>query len=239
MDESGKKWLVILTGAGVSAESGIPTFRDPGGLWDRYDPEVVCTASGLYENPELVLDFLNVLRRMIGGARPNDAHEAIAGLEREFNVTVITQNIDDLHERAGSTDVIHIHGEAAKVTSSARRLDPQCLKDYPLDRPVRVGDRAADGSQLRPAVLFMDEYPYDTSLAEYACRNADLFLVIGTSLRIGVAPSLISMVRKDVPRYVIDPGEIDLPGFIHIRRPASAGMEEFREEILRGSGLAP
>lgn len=234
---SDNRHLVVLTGAGASAESGIPTFRDPNGLWARFNPDIVCTASGLYENPVAVLSFHNVLRGLIAKAEPNAAHLAIAALERIFDVTVITQNVDNLHERAGSTKVIHLHGDATKVTSSKRRLDPECIMDYPLDKPILVGDKAADGSQLRPAVLFMDEYPYSTESAANACKDADLFLVIGTSFSIGTAASLAAKVPQSIPKYLIDPGTPPVEGYIHIQKKAAEGIVDFVDIIAKGRPL--
>lgn len=219
--------LVILIGAGISAESGIPTFRDASGLWTHFDLNYVCTASALRENPETELEFHNLLRKSIANAHPNAAHLTIADLEKEYDVTVITQNIDNLHERAGSTNVIHIYGDATKATSSTHRLNPDCIIDYPLDKPICVGDKSTDGSQLRPAVLLMDEYPFDLSLAEKACKSADVFLVIGTSFSIRSAASLASGVRIDVPRYMIEPSDSPSEGYIHIKKKATEGIVDF------------
>ena len=176
-----RQHIVFFTGAGVSAESGIPTFRDTGGLWRDFDPQVYCSASGFYEDPKKVLDFYNLRRRKLLEVSPNAAHTAIAALEQFHDVTVLTQNVDNLHERAGSTRVVHLHGELTKVTSSRDRLDPDCIREYPLDVPIRVGDRAADGSQLRPAVVFLDEYAHWEE-AERIAREADVFVIVGTSL---------------------------------------------------------
>jgi len=150
--QSRKQKIVFLTGAGISKESVIPTFRDNNGLWKQYDYKKLASAGGYYENPQLVLDFYNQRRRMLADAKPNDAHIIIAKLENWCDVTVITQNVDDLHERAGSSNVIHLHGELRKVTSSLNRMDPRCIKEYPLDIPINIEDKADDGSQLRPFI---------------------------------------------------------------------------------------
>ena len=149
--------IVVFTGAGISAESGIPTFRDSNGMWNKYDAKKLASAAGFEENPQAVLDFYNARRKNLLEVQPNHAHLALAELEKKHDVTIITQNVDNLHERAGSSKVIHLHGELSKVTSSMNRLDPACIKEYPLDVPIRLGDKAADGSQLRPAVLFFDD----------------------------------------------------------------------------------
>ena len=233
-----RQHIVFLTGAGISADSGLRTFRDPDGPWRQVDPLEFCTASALYENPEKVLAFYNQRRRELLSVRPNEAHRIVAELERIHDVTVITQNVDDLHERAGSTKVIHLHGELKKVTSSRSRLNPDCIKDFPLERQILTGDLAADGSQLRPAILFFDEYP--TFVSEYAarlCRDADVFVVVGTSLSVGVAPDLVHLPRKDVPRYLIDPDDFSgrIPdGYIHLREKAVEGMRLFRNEAENG-----
>lgn len=196
--------IVFFTGAGISAESGIPTFRDACGLWKRFDPSLYGTASGLYESPEKVLDFYNWRRKSLVNKKPNAAHIAIAELEKWHDVTVLTQNVDNLHELAGSRHVVHLHGELTKVTSSKNRLDPECIQDYPLDKPIHVGDLANDGSQLRPFVVFFDEYVY-WEAAEEIARNTDVFVIIGTSLSVSTSIVFPAFPRKDVPRYIIDP----------------------------------
>ena len=232
-----RQHIVFLTGAGISAGSGLRTFRDPDGVWNKVDPQDFCTASALREAPGRVLAFYNDRRREVLAAEPNEAHLIIAGLERFHDVTVVTQNVDDLHERAGSRGVVHLHGELTKVTSSRSRRNLGCIMDYPLDRPILPGDLAEDGSQLRPAVVFFDEYPDNADLAERLAREADVFVVVGTSLSVGIAPDLVRLPRKDVPRYVIDPA--DLPGripegYIHLRENAVDGMRQFRKEALEG-----
>ena len=137
--------IVVFTGAGISKESGIPTFRDMDGMWKKYDAMKLASAAGFDEDPEAVLEFYNARRRNLLEVQPNHAHLVLAELEKQHDVTIITQNVDDLHERAGSSRVLHLHGELRKVTSSMNRLDPDCIQDYPLDVPIRIGDKAADG----------------------------------------------------------------------------------------------
>src|SRR5574344_2560825 len=158
--------IAVLTGAGVSAESGISTFRDNGGLWDQYDVNDVASIEGWYRNRKLVLDFYNMQRKHLQKASPNAAHLAIASLEQDNDVTVITQNVDNLHERAGSTKVIHLHGEMTKVCSSENRHDPRYIREYPLTTPIKVGDDAGDGSQLRPYIVMFGEYVKGMDVAE-------------------------------------------------------------------------
>lgn len=228
--------IVFLTGAGVSKESGIDTFRDKlTGLWENYDPMQLCSAASLEHNPQLVLDFYNMRREKIYHANPNHAHEVIAQLEQEYEVHVITQNVDDLHERAGSSDVIHVHGDLRKVTSSMDRTDPECIRNYPLDKPIRVGDQARDGSQLRPYVVLMDEFLPSLAVPVRLIREADVFVIIGTSMKIGAGAALSTLAHHYVPKFVIDPAEdIHLPSddFVHIQEPASIGMDILRDVVL-------
>lgn len=230
--------IVFFTGAGISAESGIPTFRDASdGLWHKYDPYRLCSTAGFYENPQAVLDFYNERRRRLLDVEPNAAHLIIAQLEHYHDVTVLTQNVDNLHERAGSTRVIHLHGELTKVTSSKDRLNPACIKELPLDQPVRIGDLAADGSQLRPFIVFFDEYVH-WGEAEEIAKNADVFMVVGTSMSVSTSLYFPNLPRKDVPRYVVDPVDHrdKLPkGYIWINAAATSGMEILLEEFTTGA----
>lgn len=220
--------IVFFTGVGISAESGIPTFRGAAdGLWRKYDPYRLCSASGFYEDPQTVLDFYNKRRRNLLSVEPNAAHRIIAQLERYHDIMVLTQNVDNLHERAGSSHVVHLHGELTKVTSSKDRLDPACIKELPLDQPIRIGDLAADDSQLRPYVVFFDEYAHWDDAEEIA-RNADVFVVVSTSRYFPTLP------RRDVPRYVVDPVDHrdKLPErYIWINAPATRGLELLLEEF--------
>lgn len=239
INKPARQHIVFFTGAGISIESGIPSFRDEDGLWSVFDPDIVCTAARLYENPKQVLDFYNKRRLVIMHAKPNAAHKAIAQLEHYHDVTIITQNIDDLHERAGSSRVIHIHGDCRKATSSKNRTDPRSIINWPLDKPMSLHDRANDGSQLRPFVVFFDEYP-DLDMAEKIVRKADVFVIIGTSLSVSSSMLLPSCPRRDVPRYVIDPKDLrdKLPaGYIWIKEKATSGMAFFTREALNSFPL--
>ncbi len=223
--------VVVLTGAGMSAESGISTFRDNGGLWEQYNVEDVATPEGWARNPSLVTDFYNTRRRQLLDAKPCRGHELVAQLEAEHDVTVITQNVDDLHERAGSSHVIHLHGELMKVTSSRDPNNPRYIQTLPPEHlEVKIGDKAADGSQLRPFIVWFGEpVPEIETAAEY-CAKADLMLIIGTSLNVYPAAGLTRLVADGVPIYLIDPKPVQWNSshpFHHIMQGASAGMEEF------------
>ena len=223
--------VVVLTGAGMSAESGISTFRDNGGLWEQYNVEDVATPEGWAHNPSLVTEFYNTRRRQLLDAKPCRGHELVAQLEAEHDVTVITQNVDDLHERAGSSHVIHLHGELMKVTSSRDPNNPRYIQTLPPDHmEVKIGDKAADGSQLRPFIVWFGEpVPEIETAAEY-CAKADLMLIIGTSLNVYPAAGLTRLVADGVPIYLIDPKPVQWNSshpFHHIMQGASAGMEEF------------
>ena len=200
------KNLVILTGAGMSAESGISTFRDAGGLWDQYPVEQVATPEGYIANPQLVIQFYNERRKQLLQVKPNRGHELVAELEKYFNVTVITQNVDNLHERAGSSHVIHLHGELTKVTSTLQPNNPNYIKELkPEEFEVKIGDLAADGSQFRPFIVWFGEsVPMIEKAIEYV-ETADVFLIIGTSLNVYPAAGLLNYVPRDVPVYLIDP----------------------------------
>ena len=189
------KNLVILTGAGMSAESGISTFRDAGGLWDQYPVEQVATPEGYVANPQLVIQFYNERRKQLLQVKPNRGHELVAELEKYFNVTVITQNVDNLHERAGSSHVIHLHGELTKVTSTLQPNNPNYIKELkPEEFEVKIGDLAADGSQFRPFIVWFGEsVPMIEKAIEYV-ETADVFLIIGTSLNVYPAAGLLNYV---------------------------------------------
>ena len=198
------KNLVILTGAGMSAESGISTFRDAGGLWDQYPVEQVATPEGYVANPQLVIQFYNERRKQLLQVKPNRGHELVAELEKYFNVTVITQNVDNLHERAGSSHVIHLHGELTKVTSTLQPNNSNYIKELkPEEFEVKIGDLAADGSQFRPFIVWFGEsVPMIEKAIEYV-ETADVFLIIGTSLNVYPAAGLLNYVPRDVPVYLI------------------------------------
>lgn len=234
--------IVVFTGAGISAESGIMTFRDENGLWRENDWRELACMEAFQNNCQRVLDFYNDRRRQLANVHPNNAHMLLAQLEKWHDVTVITQNVDDLHERAGSSNIVHLHGELTKVTSSIRRNDPDCIKELPLDVPIRMGDKAADGSQLRPYVVWFGEFVNNYEMAARIVRSADIFVVIGTSLTVTPAADLIKCPHYDVPKFIIDPCEPFDPyddnypeGYVHIRENATSGMETFIDRILEKS----
>ena len=234
-----RQHIVVLSGAGMSAESGLSTFRDKDGLWKQYDWKRLASAAGFYEDPEAVLEFYNMRRKHLLEVEPNHAHRLIAELEKWHDVTIITQNVDNLHERAGSSNVIHLHGELAKVTSSDDRNNPDCIKELPLDIPIRIGDKAADGSQLRPYIVWFGEFVSDFEKAVKIVREADIFLVIGTSLIVQPAASLVRYAHSEVPKFIINPGEAYNPydddlleGYVHIKEKASTGVETFIERLI-------
>ena len=200
------KKLVILTGAGMSAESGISTFRDSNGLWENYRVEDVATPEGFARNPQLVLDFYNARRRELLRAEPNDGHRGLAALEHDFDVRIVTQNVDNLHERAGSSHVVHLHGELMKACSERNLNRP--IDIDPEHPDMRLGDTAPDGGRLRPFIVWFGE---PVPMIEEAIRivsDCDLFAVIGTSLNVYPAAGLLSYVRRGQPIFLIDPKEV-------------------------------
>ena len=222
----------------MSAESGISTFRDNGGLWDKYNVEDVATPEGWKRDPGMVTEFYNERRRQLLQAEPCEGHRLVAALEAEHRVTVITQNVDDLHERAGSTNVIHLHGELMKVTSSLSPNDPRYIRTLDADHvDVKMGDLAADGSQVRPFIVWFGEAVPEIERATQVCGEADLFIIIGTSLNVYPAAGLTMYVPERAPIYLIDPKPVDthVSHPIHtIRQTASQGMATLREELLGG-----
>lgn len=224
------KKLVVLSGAGMSAESGISTFRDAGGLWDRYPVEQVATPEGYAANPELVIRFYNERRKQLLDVVPNAGHLGLAELEKRYEVTVVTQNVDNLHERAGSSRVIHLHGELTKVCSSK---DPQNLRYVkelkPEEYEVHIGDKAGDGSQLRPFIVWFGEaVPAIETAIEYVLQ-ADIFVIIGTSLNVYPAAGLLHYVPAAAEVYLIDPKPVDTHSsrYIHvIQKGASEGVRQ-------------
>lgn len=206
-----KKHIVILTGAGISAESGIKTFRDSDGLWMGYDINEVATPRGFANNPALVLDFYNQRRKEVKKALPNLAHTRLADLEENFKVTIITQNIDDLHERGGSKNIIHLHGEIFKARSCT-----SYDKIIHIENDILVGDLADDGSQLRPHIVWFEEEVPMIETAVNIVQSADIFVVIGTSLQVYPAAGLIDVVREEVPKYIIDKKIPDVSHFSNI-----------------------
>jgi NAD-dependent deacetylase len=194
-----KKHLVVLTGAGISAESGLKTFRDSDGLWEGYDINEVATATAWRRNPELVLEFYNMRRKSVKEALPNAAHIALAELEKDYDVTIITQNIDDLHERGGSTKVIHLHGEIFKMRSEKNNNLVYAIYDE-----IKLGDKADDGSQLRPNIVWFEEPVPVIEEAIPLVRSAEIFLIVGTSLVVYPAAGLVNYVPYDIPKFIID-----------------------------------
>lgn len=226
------KNIVVLTGAGMSAESGIATFRDSGGLWAQHRVEDVATPEGFRRNPQLVLEFYNKRRRESLSAKPNDGHLGLAEMEKEYNVRIITQNVDNLHEKAGSSSVIHLHGELMKARSS---INPD--KIYLLDPnnpDIKVGDMCEDGSPLRPHIVWFGEAVPMMEIAEEIVRKADALVIIGTSLNVYPAAGLINYVQAGTPIYIIDPNEVAVSRekINFIRKGASEGVAELRR-LLR------
>jgi len=225
------KNAVFLTGAGVSAESGLGTYRDNGGLWDNYDPMEVASIQGWCLNPGKVLDFYNMQRAKLADIQPNEAHKAIAGLESRYNVTVITQNVDNLHERAGSTNVIHLHGQVTKVRPERGVYDDSGSEREVTDigyTCVNLGDLSPRGVQLRPHIVFFGEAVPKMEEAVRAVADADLVIIIGTSLSVYPAASLYRYASSESKIYFIDPADVPLsdPNIVHIKEKATVGMRQ-------------
>jgi NAD-dependent deacetylase len=224
-----KKRLVVLTGAGISAESGLKTFRDSDGLWEGYEVTEVATPRGWQKDPQLVLDFYNMRRRDVGNAQPNAGHLGLAELEKDFDVHIITQNIDDLHERAGSTRVMHLHGEIFKMRSEA---DESLV--YEIRDDIRLGQLAGDGSQLRPYIVWFEEPVPMIGDAIPLVRSADIFVVVGTSLVVYPAAGLVDYALRSIPKFIVDkkiPYTAAIPNFVTIEQPASVGVKELQERL--------
>ena len=223
------KNLVFLTGAGMSAESGISTFRDSGGLWEQYKVEDVASIEGYWRNRQLVLDFYNQRRNELDKVKPNQGHIGVAELEKDFNVTVVTQNVDNLHEKAGSTHVVHLHGELTKACSERDPNDPRYIRELKPGEEIHIGDKAGDGSQLRPFIVWFGESVPRFEDAVQVCSQADVFIIIGTSLNVYPAAGLTQCVSPGTPVYLIDPKPVrwnSSSSFTHIQKGASAGMQE-------------
>jgi NAD-dependent deacetylase len=228
--------LVVLTGAGISAESGISTFRDNGGLWEGHRVEDVATPEAWETNPNLVIDFYNERRRKVAEASPNDAHRALAELESSHDVTIITQNVDDLHERGGSTDILHLHGEIFKM-----RSEKDLNRTFPIHGDMDYGARAADGGLLRPHIVWFGEAVPMIDKAVQITRKAEVFAVIGTSLLVYPAAGLLQFVREGVPIYIIDkkiPNIPADPSIVTIETTAVEGVRRLmgllRPSVQRG-----
>ena len=228
-----KKNLVILSGAGMNAESGISTFRDAGGLWDKYPVMQVASAEGYVRDPELVINFYNERRKQLLDVEPNAGHIGLAELEKDFNVTVVTQNVDNLHERAGSTRIIHLHGELTKVCSSRDPYNPRYVKELkPEEYEVKMGDKAGDGSQLRPFIVWFGEAVPEIETAVDYVEKADIFVIIGTSMNVYPAAGLLNYVPRTAEVYLIDPKPVDTHSIrqIHIiQKGASEGVKELKK----------
>lgn len=219
------KKVVVLSGAGVSAESGIKTFRDSNGLWEEYKVEDVASIDGWYKNKELVLNFYNARRRALQNAEPNDAHKIIAQLESDFDVTVVTQNVDNLHERAGSTKIIHLHGELTKARSVK---DEFTTYDIGYN-DINLGDKAPDGGQLRPFIVWFGESVPELGRAAKEVEKADILIIIGTSLNVYPAAGLVHYTKPGCKIYLIDPQPMNLrmENFTQIQDVATEGMRKF------------
>jgi NAD-dependent deacetylase len=227
-----KKRVVVLTGAGISAESGIRTFRDSDGLWEGYEVTEVATPRAWRKDPKLVLDFYNMRRRDALKAEPNAGHLGLAELERDFDVHIITQNIDDLHERAGSTSVLHLHGEIFKM-----RSDKNEQLVYPIREDILIGHKAEDGAQLRPHIVWFEEAVPMIEQAVPLVRSADIFVVVGTSLVVYPAAGLVSLARPGIPKFIVDkkiPYTSSVGDLVAIEQPASTGVAELRKRLSAG-----
>ena len=227
-----RKKIAVLTGAGVSAESGMDTFRDKGGMWDNYDPQVVASIDGWRADKKLLLDFYNHLRIGLKDKHPNKAHELIASLEKDYDVTVITQNVDNLHERAGSSRIIHLHGELTKVRPEFGIYDRTGSEAEVIDigyTEIGLGDLAPNGQQLRPHIVWFGEAVPKIEKAIDAVSEADIMLIVGTSLSVYPAAGLYRYASFDTPIYLIDPKEVPVHDsrITHIKAIASEGMEQF------------
>ena len=225
------KKITILTGAGISAESGISTFRDSNGLWEGHDVTEVASPQGWNKNKELVLDFYNKRRAQLYNVEPNSAHLGLKQLEKTYEVKIITQNVDDLHERAGSSSILHLHGELKKSRST---LDPTLI--YNLNNEhINIGDKCEKGSQLRPHIVWFGEAVPAIEEAITIAKQSDIFIIIGTSLLVYPAASLYQYIKPDIPIYLIDPNLDDLPKvsnpLIHYKEKASKGVELLLKQL--------
>jgi NAD-dependent deacetylase len=226
-----KQKLVVLTGAGISAESGLKTFRDSDGLWEGYNIEDVATPRAWRKDPQLVLNFYNYRRKNVLEAQPNAAHYGLAELQNHFAVTIITQNIDDLHERAGSTNVLHLHGEIFKMRSEKNES-----LVYEIKGDINIGDMAKDGAQLRPHIVWFEEPVPMMEKAVTVVGQADIFVVVGTSLVVYPAAGLINYAPIAVPKYIIDkriPYTSNIHHLTAIEKPATEGVKDLVSLLIR------
>lgn len=225
-----KKKLVVSTGAGMSAESGIKTFRDNGGMWEQYDVMDVASASGFAKNPSLVHEFYNMRRKELLLAKPNDGHIGLVDLEKDFDVQIITQNVDDLHERAGSSCVLHLHGELMKVRSMRNESRVYELSENNIETTIDTRDEYGD--PVRPHIVFFQEAVPNIEIAAEWVQQADIFVVIGTSMAVYPAAGLLHCVKSDAQVYYIDPRPADVPNWVNvIRKTASEGIEELKKML--------
>ena len=228
-----RRKITVLTGAGVSVESGIRTYRFSDGLWENHNVEDVATIEGWYRNPALVLDFYNARRAQLADVKPNDAHRRIAELEKDWDVTVITQNVDNLHERAGSTRIIHLHGELTKVRPENCCNDMDGFSEQTVfdigNASISIGDLAPNGAQLRPHIVWFGEAVPKIEAAIDAVEVADVLLIVGTSLQVYPAAGLYRYAKSDTPIYIIDPNDVPVRDgrVIHIKEKATTGMVTF------------
>lgn len=232
MPNAGSKKIAVITGAGISAESGLATFRDSGGLWEGYDIGQVATPEAWQKDPQTVLEFYNLRRKQASEAQPNSAHLALAELEHHFDVQIITQNVDDLHEKAGSKNVLHLHGELKK----ARSVKNQELIIDIGAKPIRMGDTAEDGGQLRPHVVWFGEMVPMIEPAAIQVSQADILVVIGTSLVVYPAAGLVEYAPAGIPKYIVDPSEPELMNWndwVHIKEKAGVGAPKLKDLILK------
>lgn len=222
--------IVILTGAGISAESGLKTFRDSDGLWMGYNIEDVATPQAFEKNPQLVLDFYNMRRSDVAAAKPNPAHSGLVKLEEKYQTSIITQNIDDLHERAGSSNVLHLHGEIFKMYSVGR---PSVLYDIRTD--IKLGDKGEDGTQLRPHIVWFGEAVPMIEKAIELVNDCDIFVVVGTSLQVYPAASLLHYAPPYLPKFIIDkklPAVSGYENLTSIEKPATEGVEDLLKILM-------
>ncbi len=229
-----KKKIVVLTGAGISAESGISTFRDSGGLWEKYDIMEVATYEAWQSNMDMVIEFYNQRRKQLHEVKPNAGHYALVKLEEKYDVHIITQNVDDLHEQAGSSKVLHLHGELKKVRSSADESIVYELEGWELKK----GDTCEKGSQLRPHIVWFGEPVPMIPMAAEISSTADIYLIIGTSLNVYPAAGLVNYVKPGTPIFLIDPGEVHashVPGVKLIKEKAGTGTPKLVEELLENA----
>lgn len=225
-----KKNIVVLTGAGISAESGIKTFRDSDGLWENHRIEDVATFDAWRRNKELVLDFYNQRRRQLQECEPNEAHKLLVTLEEKFNVHIITQNVDDLHERAGSKNILHLHGELLKVRST---LDEHLVYEWKQD--LKVGDKCGKGAQLRPHIVWFGEQVPMIEVAGKIASQADIFIIVGTSLVVYPAAGLVHYTDYTVPKYVVDPNKptiSNIQNVEYITEKASVGVKMLVDKLM-------